>query len=128
MHGELLKARCLSCGAVSPWRGDMDGASRCPACGGAGGLRVDVVWFGEMPFEMERIYEALADCRLFVSIGTSGNVYPAAGFVQESQMNGRARTVELNLEPSEGLFHEARHGPAGEIVPAFVEEVLRDGW
>ena len=128
MHGELLKARCLSCGAVSPWRGDMDGASRCPACGGAGGLRVDVVWFGEMPFEMERIYEALADCRLFVSIGTSGKVYPAAGFVQESQMNGRARTVELNLEPSEGLFHEARHGPAGEIVPAFVEEVLRDGW
>ena len=128
MHGELLKARCLSCGALSPWRGGMDGASLCPACGGGGGLRVHVVWFGEIPFEMDRIYAALADCHLFVSVGTSGNVYPAAGFVQESRMKGRARAVELNLEPSEGLFHEARQGPAGEIVPAFVEEVLRKGW
>ncbi len=130
MHGEILKARCRACGTPSPWRDDMGATSICPACGRSGGLRVHVVWFGEMPFEMDRIYEALTTCDLFVSIGTSGSVYPAAGFVQEARLGGRAHTVELNLEPSEGagLFHEARHGPASEVVPAFVEEVLRDGW
>jgi NAD-dependent deacetylase len=89
-----------------------------------------VVWFGEMPFEMERITQALAAGGLFVSIGTSGSVYPAAGFVEEARMIGRARTVELNLEPSEGasLFHEARHGPASELVPDFVEQILASGW
>jgi NAD-dependent deacetylase len=130
MHGEILKARCQACGAVSPWPDDMDMESRCPACGRGGGMRVHVVWFGEMPFEMDRIYEALSRCDLFVSVGTSGSVYPAAGFVQEARLAGRAHTVELNLEPSEGaiLFHEARHGPASQVVPAFVEEVLGDGW
>jgi NAD-dependent deacetylase len=83
-----------------------------------------------MPFEMERITQALAAAALFVSIGTSGSVYPAAGFVEEARMIGRARTVELNLEPSEGasLFHEARHGPASELVPDFVEQILASGW
>jgi NAD-dependent deacetylase len=125
MHGELLKARCLACGAVSPWRGEMGRESTCPACGGAGGLRVEVVWFGEMPFGMEEIYDALESCDLFLSIGTSGNVYPAAGFVQAAGAAG-ALTLELNLEPSEGhsLFDEARYGPASEEVPAFVRGLL----
>ena len=85
-----------------------------------------MVWFGEMPYEMDRIFAALARCDLFVSIGTSGNVYPAAGFVQEARMVAGAHTVELNLEPSSGVtdFAEARHGPATEIVPAFVDDVL----
>jgi NAD-dependent deacetylase len=92
-------------------------------------MRVHVVWFGEMPFEMERIYLALAACDLFVSIGTSGTVYPAAGFVEEARHAG-AHTVELNLEPSEGesLFAEKRYGPATEVVPDFVARVLREGW
>jgi NAD-dependent deacetylase len=83
------------------------------------------VWFGEMPYQMGRIYQALETCDLFVSIGTSGAVYPAAGFVQEAVING-ARTLELNLEPSEGsrFFTESRHGPASVIVPEWVEEVL----
>ena len=83
------------------------------------------MWFGEIPYRMERIYAALGECDLFVSIGTSGAVYPAAGFVQEALMNG-ARTLELNLEPSEGsrFFTESRHGRAGEIVPQWVDEVL----
>ncbi|MEE8293551.1 MAG: NAD-dependent deacylase [Kiloniellales bacterium] len=130
MHGELLKARCEGCGAVMAWHQDMEMTTPCPGCEAAGGLRVHVVWFGEMPFETDRIYQALGSCDLFVSIGTSGSVYPAAGFVQEARLNGIARTVELNLEPSEGitLFHEADHGPATEVVPAFVDRVLRDGW
>ncbi|TQV79703.1 NAD-dependent deacylase [Denitrobaculum tricleocarpae] len=128
MHGELLKARCLSCNAVSDWRSDMSRQSICPACGDAGGLRVDVVWFGEMPYHMERIYAALGDCDYFLSIGTSGNVYPAAGFVEQVRRHGRptAQTIELNLEPSEGasLFHHCLHGPASEVVPAYVESLL----
>jgi NAD-dependent deacetylase len=125
MHGELLKARCEGCGSVAPWREDLDEASRCPACGGSGAMRPHVVWFGEMPFAMERIEVALSRCDLFVSIGTSGNVYPAAGFVEAARAAG-AGTVELNLEPSAGSrrFAEAVHGPAGTIVPAFVERVL----
>lgn len=130
MHGEILKARCLVCGEVSSWREPMTPQSLCPACGAEGTLRVNVVWFGEMPFEMERIYAALADCDLFVSIGTSGNVYPAAGFVAEARGNGHAHTVELNLEPSEGtsIFAEHHHGPASVEVPAYVEKILKHGW
>ena len=130
MHGELLRARCLACDQSTPWRDDMDLESQCPLCGESGGLRVDVVWFGEMPYHMEEIYEALAGCGLFVSIGTSGSVYPAAGFIQEIRHHGRAHGVELNLEPSEGqsLFHEHHYGPASAVVPAFVERVLKQGW
>ncbi|MBR0672088.1 NAD-dependent deacylase [Neoroseomonas soli] len=124
MHGELGKARCLACGAASPWSADIEPISACPACGATGRLRPHVVWFGEMPMEMDRIDEALGRCGLFVSIGTSGSVYPAAGFV--AGVRGRARTVELNLEPSEGamLFDEAIHGPATQVVPAFVDRLL----
>lgn len=124
MHGELLKARCLRCQAVQEWAEDLSTATACPACGAAGGMRPHVVWFGEMPLQMRRIGAALAACDIFVSIGTSGQVYPAAGFVAE--VAGRARTVELNLEPSAGteLFAEAHHGPATEVVPRFVRDLL----
>lgn len=121
MHGELLKARCTSCGDVVDWREDLGPATVCRGCGEAGALRPHVVWFGEMPLEMDRITAALGRCGLFISIGTSGNVYPAAGFVEMARDAG-AHTVELNLEPSEGasLFHQAEYGPATNLVPDFV--------
>ena len=124
MHGELKSALCLACETRLPWTAPMSDRPPCPACG-TPRLRPDVVWFGEMPYQMERIYASLTSCDLFVSIGTSGAVYPAAGFVQEARMAG-ARTLELNLEPSEGshFFAESRHGPAGQLVPQWVEEVL----
>jgi len=124
MHGELGRARCETCGARHAWMGQLTVATECPDCGTAGGMRPDVVWFGEMPLHMERIMAALDRCGLFVAVGTSGSVYPAAGFVAE--VRGRARTVELNLEPSEvaGLFDEANHGPASQVVPAFVAGLL----
>ena len=124
MHGELAKARCLRCDSVHGWTQDLGTATPCPACGAAGGMRPHIVWFGEMPMEMDVIGAALDRCDVFVSIGTSGQVYPAAGFVAE--VAGRARTVELNLEPSAGtrLFDEARHGPATEVVPRFVQDLL----
>lgn len=126
MHGEMLKSRCKQCGDVFPWEQDLATDMSCRACGDAGGLRPHVVWFGEMPFEMDRIYAALGGATLFVSIGTSGNVYPAAGFVQEARGIAHARTVELNVEPSEGasFFEERRYGQATEIVPRFVDELL----
>jgi NAD-dependent deacetylase len=124
MHGELTKARCRRCDAVQPWPDDLSTATPCPACEQAGGMRPHVVWFGEMPMHMEEIAQALQGCDIFIAIGTSGQVYPAAGFVAE--VAGRARTVELNLEPTAGtrLFDEARHGPATEIVPRLVQELL----
>lgn len=128
MHGEILKALCTHCGNKAPWEEDLTVDLACPACGQMGGMRPDVVWFGEMPYQMERIYAALSACDLFISVGTSGTVYPAAGFVMEARSSG-AHTVELNLEPSEGasLFAEAIHGPATEIVPAYVERLLAAG-
>jgi NAD-dependent deacetylase len=125
IHGELLKARCAGCEQVQDWREDIEVATRSPCCGATGRLRPHVVWFGEMPLQMERIAAMLSICDLFVSIGTSGTVYPAAGFVQEARMAG-AHTVELNLEPTDGhsLFVERQYGPATEVVPAFVERLL----
>jgi NAD-dependent deacetylase len=125
MHGEILKALCAACGRTHRHAGDLDARLACPDCGRTGALRPDVVWFGEMPYHMERISDALATCRLFLSIGTSGTVHPAAGFVREARMAG-ASTAEINLEPSEGhsLFDECRHGPATQLVAAFVTELL----
>lgn len=125
MHGELLKALCAACGARHAWAEDLGADTVCPQCGAAGRMRPDVVWFGEMPYEMERIAEHLSAADLFLSIGTSGNVYPAAGFVAQARAHG-AHTVELNLEPSDGasLFTEAIHGPATQIVPAYVAKLL----
>ena len=124
MHGELLSALCARCGARRAWDGDLPPGSACADCG-KGTLRPDIVFFGEMPYAMARIEAALARCDLFVSIGTSGAVYPAAGFVQTARHHGAA-TLELNLERSAGSawFAETRLGPAGELVPAWVDELL----
>jgi NAD-dependent protein deacetylase/lipoamidase len=124
MHGELERALCASCGASVPWTDDLSIETLCARCGEAA-MRPDVVWFGEMPRDMERIYAALAACELFVSIGTSGAVYPAAGFVMEARGAG-AHTVELNLEASDGasFFAERIEGPATKIVPAYVDRLL----
>jgi NAD-dependent deacetylase len=126
MHGELKKIRCEVCGAVHEWFTDCDQATPCPTCKSAPSLRPHIVWFGEMPFYMEKIYVALKLCDLFLSIGTSGNVYPASGFVAEVADIGRARTVEVNLEPSMGvsLFDEAYQGKAGEVLPNFVNQLF----
>lgn len=125
MHGEIASALCERCGQRREWRADLSTDTPCPACQVAGGMRPDVVWFGEMPYRMDEIEAVLSVCDLFVSIGTSGNVYPAAGFVREARLAG-AHTVELNLEPSDGVsfFAEAIHGRATEIVPAFVERLI----
>ena len=125
MHGEMLRARCTKCHQVVPMKEDITDALICTGCARSGTMRPHVVWFGEMPFKLDRISAALRSCDLFLSIGTSGTVYPAAGFVSEAHAAG-ARTVELNLEPSDGssYFHEAIHGPASRIVPDFVERLL----
>jgi len=125
MHGELLKARCTACGRTTPWYDDLTGHDSCPSCAIEGRLRPHVVWFGEMPLGLDRIYGALAECKIFVAIGTSGSVEPAAGFVAEASRAG-AHTIELNLEPSHGdnRFAERVYGTATEIVPAYVKKLL----
>lgn len=124
MHGELRSALCRACGGRSSCEHELADLPPCPRCGVCE-LRPDVVWFGEVPYHLDRIFSALDRADLFVSIGTSGAVYPAAGFVQYAAGRG-ARTLELNLVPSEGshLFDEARHGPASQLVPQWVSEVV----
>ena len=128
MHGELAKLRCTGCGAVHEWLEEASRETVCPACSGTGILRPHIVWFGEVPMALDRIERLLVACDLFVSIGTSGNVYPAAGFVDMVRGLGRARRVELNLEPSLGqsLFDEGIYGRAGDIVPEFVSRLMVD--
>ncbi len=120
MHGELLKARCAKTETIFPWTADITITTPCPCCNRPGLLRPHIVWFGEIPLQMDEIEAALAKCDLFVAIGTSGQVYPAAGFVQMATAYG-AHTVELNLEPSQGrnLFNEHHYGPAGQTVEQF---------
>lgn len=127
MHGEILKALCAKCGAKHAWQEDLTVDLKCPKCNAPGGMRPDVVWFGESPYEMNRISDVIAAADLFISIGTSGNVYPAAGLVMAARQFG-AHTVELNLEPSEGadFFAEAIHGPATQIVPDYVNRLLEE--
>lgn len=122
MHGELLRVRCLHCGARPDWTGDTGDTIPCPSCR-TPNLRPDVVWFGEMPMHMPAIEAALERCDLFVSIGTSGSVYPAAGFVQ---LASHAVTIELNLEPSLGSkqFDRSLQGLATDLVPELVDELL----
>ena len=125
MHGEVFSAWCTSCNARHRWEGTLSDNPPCPACS-AHALRPDIVWFGEMPYRMGEIFHAIEQADLFVSIGTSGAVYPAAGFVREARERG-VSTLELNLERSEGShwFDESRLGPASELVPEWVEEVLK---
>ncbi len=125
MHGELNRGWCLACNNRFSWHGPMGEGASCPACQVAGQVRPDIVWFGEMPYDMDRIERALQSADLFVSIGTSGAVYPAAGFVQTARYCG-ARTIEMNLEPSQGsmFFDETRLGRAKDLVPAWVDELL----
>jgi NAD-dependent deacetylase len=124
MHGEHLSAWCLACDVRSVWRADLSDRPPCPVCA-ASSLRPDIVWFGEMPYRMGEIEAAIARADLFVSIGTSGAVYPAAGYVRTARHYG-ARTLELNLDPSMGSVHfdESRMGKAGDLVPAWVDELL----
>ncbi len=125
MHGELRKARCTACLGLADWDADFDASTACPVCSKSGGLRPHVVWFGEMPLYMDDIYASLVQCDLFVAIGTSGNVYPAAGFVEVAQGAG-AQTLEINLEPTQiaSAFHDQRYGNATETVPVWVEQIL----
>ena len=124
MHGELRRALCLACGSRPAWTEDLIDRPPCPECGERM-LRPDVVWFGEMPYDLDRIENAVVAADVFVSIGTSGAVYPAAGYVALAAAFG-VRTVELNLEPSDAAvpFDDARAGRASELVPAWVDEVL----
>lgn len=125
MHGELAKVRCHRCDAVAPRDGDLTLSLGCAACGHVGGMRPHVVWFGETPLEMDAIQAALSASNLFVSIGTSGSVYPAARFVRAAREAGIA-TMEINLEPSENaeIFDAARHGKASQVLPVWVDEMI----
>ncbi len=125
MHGQILQALCAACGHRWAWAGDMGRADACAACRAPGTVRPDVVWFGEMPYRMEEIWARIADCALFVAIGTSGAVYPAAGFVADAKHRG-ARTLEINIEPSENaaFFDRTLLGPASRTVPEWVDAVL----
>jgi len=124
MHGELLKARCTATSQVYPWLDDIAEGSVCACCSKVGTLRPHIVWFGETPLETPRIFGVLRNCDLFLSVGTSGQVYPAAGFVKQVQPN--ARRVEINVEETAltKAFGEHRVGNASEEVPKFVREIL----
>ncbi|HCC1029001.1 TPA: NAD-dependent protein deacylase, partial [Salmonella enterica subsp. enterica serovar Paratyphi C] len=126
MHGELLKVRCSQSGQILEWNGDVMLEDKCHCCQFPAPLRPHVVWFGEMPLGMDEIYMALSMADIFIAIGTSGHVYPAAGFVHEAKLHG-AHTVELNLEPSQvgSEFEEKHYGPASQVVPEFVDKFLK---
>lgn len=124
MHGELKSAWCTGCDGRHHWGDDLQPRPACPSCG-VPQLRPDIVWFGEIPYRMREIEDALRSADVFASIGTSGEVYPAAGFVQAASAFG-ARTVELNLQTSKvgSQFDEVRQGPASQVVPEWVEELI----
>jgi NAD-dependent deacetylase len=122
LHGRLRAAWCTTCDRRHEWAGDLGDDPPCPTCG-VPSLRPDVVWFGEMPYDMDSVHEALFDCDLFVAIGTSGLVYPAAAFVHYA-IGAGAETLELNLAPTASDFARVRRGPATRTVPAWVDELL----
>ena len=125
MHGELSKATCTSCSHIYDRPNKLSAASSCPKCNTVGGQRPQVVWFGEVPLHMEKIETLLNECHLFLSIGTSGTVYPAAGFVMHVKQLAKARTIELNMEPSNTpYFDECIHGPASKVVPKYIDHLL----
>lgn len=125
MHGELRKLRCTHCRTAFEWTKDAHKEMSCPHCERSGDLRPDIVWFGEIPYHMETIRQALTQSAIFVAIGTSGAVYPAAGFVQEAIFNG-IETLEINLEKtqSSSLFHRSSFGKATQSVSDWVQAVL----
>jgi NAD-dependent deacetylase len=125
MHGRLHAMLCTACERSLIATRDYHGGSVCPACAAVGTLRPDVVWFGEIPYFMEEIEARLSDCDLFIAIGTSGLVYPAAGFVRHARLSG-ATTLEINREVSEvtSLFHHQRQGLATVEVVKLVTELL----
>lgn len=125
MHGELTRVRCEHCGNIASWTEELSVETQCPSCDNAGAMRPHIVWFGEMPMYMNQIEEALQEADQFVSIGTSGSVYPAAGYVAMARTLGIPCT-ELNLEPSENasMFTNYRYGAAADIVPQWVESVI----
>ncbi|AFT95539.1 NAD-dependent deacetylase [Alteromonas macleodii str. 'Balearic Sea AD45'] len=124
MHGKLLSARCAISQQTFDWSDSFDHTTKCPCCNRVT-LRPDIVWFGEMPMYMEEIYDALLKADVFIAIGTSGNVYPAAGFVQIAKESG-AHTIEANLEPgvTNALFDESLTGHASHIVPQWVDQLI----
>jgi len=128
MHGQILRALCAECGHQWGWTGDMGTDDFCHACATVGRVRPDVVWFGEMPYHLEAIWDRIAGCDMFVAVGTSGAVYPAAGFVTDARHRG-AQTLEINLEPSDnaGFFDDSLLGPASETVPRWVAGLLGEG-
>lgn len=125
MHGSLRKTLCHHCRAITPWTGELRTSDTCTTCGETGTIRPDIVWFGEMPYHMDEIEAALLTADIFVAIGTSGQVYPAAGFVATARYNG-ARTLEINnAETSVSTTFDARlTGPATTWVPSWVDGVL----
>lgn len=125
MHGKLLSARCVESGLAVPYKESFDEETQCDCCKPGNLLRPDIVWFGEIPMFMDEIVSALTQCDIFISIGTSGQVYPAANFVAIAAENG-ARTIELNLETSmgSGLFDEVIHGSATHVVPMWVDDFI----
>ena len=129
MHGELRKVRCVFCGYEMEWEDDLDTSTVCPSCGKPCGMRPDIVWFGEIPYQMERIAEAVEHADMFIAIGTSGHVHPAAGLVSAAKLAG-AVTVEINNAHTlvSGLFNRQLIGPASVEVPRWVEELLARGF
>ena len=125
MHGELLSAKCIKSTQQFKIKGTLDKSNECVCCHEKGNLRPDIVWFGEIPYYMDRIESALNEADVFISIGTSGNVYPAAGFVQLANYVG-AHSIEINLEPSEvhSAFSETHYGAATQKVPELVDILL----
>jgi NAD-dependent deacetylase len=128
MHGELLKIHCARCTCIEIWDQPQTLSDSCRACGEVGRMRPDIVWFGEIPYQMDRINEALQACDLFIVIGTSAQVYPAAGFIASVRYLNRAHTVELNLDSTQcsQRFHESKLGRATQLVPEFIKDILKD--
>ena len=125
MHGELLKSRCIHTHQVYAQHEDLHHDNHCQCCNKKGALRPHIVWFGEIPIGMDYIYEQLEQCELFISIGTSGHVYPAAGFVEVANSSG-AQSIEINLEPSQqaSAFHKTIHEKASVAVPSFIKQLI----
>lgn len=127
MHGELLKVRCAKTNQVIPWETDLTQQDMCHCCQYPSALRPHIVWFGEMPLGLDVIYHHLSGADLFIAIGTSGTVYPAAGFVEEASSVG-AQSIEINLQPSETHHHfdTVMQGKASQVVPELVEQLLSE--